>query len=72
VAKRGSTAVVVCSSAFTTLGRAQASALGNPTLPIAVIPHPFGNRTGQEVRQIAEQCLRDIVALTGAGAAIES
>jgi len=43
----------VCSTAFATLGRAQARALGHPDLPIAVIAHPFGIRTRDEVRQIA-------------------
>ena len=33
IAKRGRAAVAICSSAFTTLGRAQARALGNPDLP---------------------------------------
>ena len=49
--------------AFTTLGRAQARALGSPELPIAVIPHPFGTRTRSEVRDLARQCATDVVAL---------
>jgi hypothetical protein len=48
-----------------TLGRAQASALGNPELPIAVIAHPFGVRTRDEVRAIAEQCADDLAKLAG-------
>lgn len=67
VAKRGRVAVTICSTAFTTLGRAQAKALGNPGLPIAVIPHPFGLRTRDEVRRMAEQCARDIAALSTEG-----
>jgi hypothetical protein len=55
--------VTICSTAFTTLGRAQAKALGNPALPIAVIAHPFGLRKRDEVREMAKQCVRDIVAL---------
>jgi hypothetical protein len=58
--------VTVCSTAFLTLGRAQAKALGNPELPIAVIEHPFGLRKREEVRRMAEQCVKDIVALVGA------
>ena len=53
----------MCSTAFATLGRAQARALGHPDLPIAVIAHPFGIRTRDEVRQIAEQCVEQIVRL---------
>jgi len=59
----------VCSTAFATLGRAQAQALGHPDLPIAVIPHPFGIRTREEVRQIAAQCVEEIVKLVSKDAA---
>jgi len=38
-------------------------------LPIAVMPHPFGNRTRQEVSQIAVQCAEDIVKLVSKAAA---
>jgi hypothetical protein len=67
VAKRGTSAVTVCSTAFLTLGRAQARALGNANLPIAVIPHPFGTRSREEVREIASRCVDELVDLiTGA------
>jgi hypothetical protein len=59
----------VCSTAFLTLGRAQARALGYPDLPIAIIPHPFGNRTRDEVRQLAVQCAEDIMKLVSKDAA---
>ena len=63
MAKRGRVAVEVVSTAFLTLGRAQARALGYPDLPMAVIPHPFGVRTRDEVRQMAKQCADDIARL---------
>ena len=53
----------MCSTAFNTLGRAQARALGHADLPIGVIPHPFGTRGGDEVGKIAEQCAADIARL---------
>jgi hypothetical protein len=53
----------VCSTAFQTLGRAQARALGNALLPIAVIPHPFGGRAREDVRRIAGECVDDIARL---------
>ncbi len=68
MAKRGSAAITICSSAFTTLGRAQASSLGHASLSIAVVPHPFGLRTRDEVREMAEKCVDDIAKLA-AGAA---
>jgi hypothetical protein len=46
-----------------TLGRAQARALGQPDMPIAVIPHPFGVRTRDEVRKLAGACIDDVVKL---------
>ena len=52
-AKQGLAAMVVCSTAFVTLGRSQLKALGCPDLPIAVMPHPFGVRTRAEVRALA-------------------
>ena len=63
MAKRGPAAVTICSTAFQMLGRAQASALGNSALPIAVIAHPFGVRSRAEVRQMAEKCADDIAEL---------
>ncbi|MBI4203639.1 MAG: hypothetical protein HY527_01320 [Betaproteobacteria bacterium] len=45
--------------------------MGNPTLPIAVIAHPFGNRTRSEVRQMAEQCVHDILKLVIEETAVE-
>ena len=55
--------MTVCSTTFTGLGRAQARALGYPDLPIAVVPHPFGIRTRDEIREIARQCVDDIARL---------
>jgi hypothetical protein len=51
-----------------TLGRAQARALGDANLPIAVIPHPFGLRTREEVREIASACVDKLVELVTGGA----
>ena len=58
--------VTVCSTAFVTLGRAQARALGAPGMPIAVVPHPFGVRKRDEIRDIAQQCADDIARLVTA------
>ena len=59
--------MTVCSTAFLTLGKAQARALGDANLPIAVIPHPFGARTRDEVREIASKCVDDLVELLTGG-----
>ena len=55
--------MTICSTAFVTLGHAQARALGHASLPIAVIPHPFGLQTRQEVHQSATLCVDDIARL---------
>ena len=55
--------MTVVSTAFNSLGKAQARALGHPTLPLAIIPHPFGSRKREEVRALAEQCVAEIVRL---------
>ncbi|MBI3938450.1 MAG: hypothetical protein HY323_15850 [Betaproteobacteria bacterium] len=63
-------AIEICSTPFVALGRAQASALGYSSLPIAVVPHPFGTAARNEVRQMAKQCADDIAGLAcGSGAA---
>jgi len=55
--------MTIVSTAFIVLGRAQAKALGHPDLLLAIIPHPFGLRTREEVRALAGQCVEDIVRL---------
>jgi hypothetical protein len=58
--------VTVVSNAFISLGKAQARSLGHTNLPLAVIPHPFGSRTPEEVRALAEQCVAEIAKLVAA------
>ena len=53
----------MCSTSFVGLGRAQQKALGSPDLPIAVVPHPFGTRSREELREIAAKCADDIARL---------
>ncbi len=61
--KRGVPAITICSDQFIVLGRKQLKALGSEGHPIAVIPHPFGLRTRDEVRAIAETCATDIARI---------
>ena len=63
MAKRGKAALTVCSTSFLGLGRAQQKALGSPDLPIAVVPHPFGTRSREELLEIARQCADDVARL---------
>ncbi len=56
-------AITVCSTAFTVLGAKQLKALGCEGHPMAVVPHPFGLRTREEIRGIAEKCVEDIARI---------
>ena len=58
--KRGKAAVTVCSTAFESLGRAQARSLGCPDLPIALVPHPFGLISREKLRAVAEDVAKQI------------
>ena len=61
--KRGRAALTVVSQSFIGLGRAQQKALGSPDLPMALIPHPFGTRSREELKEIAAKCADDIARL---------
>jgi predicted dienelactone hydrolase len=63
IAKRGRAGLQICSTVFVAMGRMQARALGQPDLPIVAVPHPFGGRSRDEVRAIAQQCAGDIAAV---------
>ena len=56
-------AVTICSTAFETLGRRQAEALGCAGLPIAFVPHPFGLHTRAELPKLAEDVAAQIAKL---------
>ena len=62
-AKREVPALAICSTAFATLGKSQAKALGHAELPIAIVPHPFGIRDREELREIAAKTVDDIAKL---------
>jgi hypothetical protein len=55
--------VTVCSTPFEGLGRAQASALGCSSLPIALVAHPFGLRARSDLPRLAEDVAAQIAKL---------
>ncbi|MBI2315888.1 MAG: hypothetical protein HYU75_02320 [Betaproteobacteria bacterium] len=61
--KRAKAAVTICSTAFETLGRSQARALGCPDLPLALVPHPFGIIARDNLRPVAEDVAKQIEAV---------
>jgi hypothetical protein len=52
--------VTICSTEFITLGRVEASALGLPKLPIAIVQHPLGGLRAEEVQRRAQSVV-DVV-----------
>jgi hypothetical protein len=56
-------AITICSDQFIVLGRKQLKALNCEGHPIAVVPHPFGLRTREEIRAIAERCVGDLARI---------
>ena len=53
--------MTICSTAFVAMGRAQAGKLAFARLPIVVVPHPFGMRSRDEIRALAQDCVVEIV-----------
>ena len=70
MARRGGVGITICSTPFAGLGRAQATSLGQPELPLLVMPHPFGNRSRAEVDDIAAQCLAQLEQVLKEGRAV--
>ncbi len=58
--------MTVCSTAFETLGRSQARALGCPDLPLAFVPHPFGIIAREKLRAVAEDVARQVETVLAA------
>ena len=56
-------AAVVCTEPFIATGRAMARARGNAEYPFAVIPHPIGSASEEEMRSRAEAALPQVVQL---------
>ena len=67
--QRGKAAVTICSSAFMSLGRAQAAAFKTPGLPIAEVTHPFGSLSREQLRAEAVRCAAQIEAFMAEGGA---
>ena len=60
---RGVPAAVVCTEPFIATGRAMARARGKAEYPFAVVPHPIGSASDDEMRARAEAALPQVVEL---------
>jgi len=63
--RRGKPAMVLVTTAFLALARAEAAAYGMPKLRIVEIPHPLGGALEADVARYAEQAVRSIELLLG-------
>ncbi len=61
--KRGLVTAAICSEPFAKLGKAQSRVLGTPELPLAMIPHPLGGISLDEVQERARVAIPQIVAI---------
>jgi len=61
--KRGLATAVICSGPFQNLGKAQAKVFGVPDLPLALIPHPLGGLSLEQVEGRAEHAIPQVVKI---------
>ena len=61
-------AAVICTEEFVASSKAQAAICGNPLYEFAVVAHPIGSLTADELRARAAAAVPQVIAiLTGAG-----
>ncbi len=61
LSKRGLATAVITSTAFLNLGKAQSKVFGVPDLPLAIIPHPLGGLSLEQVEGRAEHAIPQLV-----------
>ena len=66
--KRGLTTAVICSDAFLKVAKTQARVFGVPDLPLAVIPHPLGGLSIEQVEGRALVAIPQVADLIRAAA----
>ncbi len=55
-------AVLVASSVFADAAVHQSTALGQPDVRRVLIPHPIQDRTDDELRELAHECVEEVLA----------
>jgi hypothetical protein len=61
--KRGIPAAVICTEEFENMGRASAAAAGLPDYPFAIVPHPIGRLSDEELQRKAEKAAPQAIEL---------
>ncbi len=73
IARRGLAAGVICTKPFLPTGRAMARALGEPDYPFAMVDHPIGSLTPEQLRERAADAVQQLLPLLlGTPAAVAS
>jgi hypothetical protein len=67
IEQRGVPAAVICTRPFIPTAKAMARACSLPDYPFAVIDHPLGSLTREELRRRAEEALPQVVAVLECG-----
>jgi len=60
---RGVVTALICTDQFITTAKAMAQIRGIPDYPFAIVPHPMGSLTPQEVRAKAEAAVPKVIEL---------
>ena len=66
-AKRGIPAVVLITEEFWPQGEFVAESLGMPDVPKVKLPHPIAGTGSENIRNVARQVARDVIAALEAG-----
>lgn len=61
IEKLGVPVATILSRDFAGLGQSECKALGFPTMPVVVVPHPFGSLKREQVRKIADDVVDEII-----------
>ena len=61
--QRGVPTAVICTDEFVASARAQAAISGNPDYPFAVVSHPIGSLTADELRERARTAASQVIEI---------
>ena len=60
--KQGIPTVTICTEAFVELARTEAKNLGLPDLPLAIVQHPMGGLSTEQVLQRSHEAWDQVIA----------
>lgn len=63
IEKRGTPAVVICTTPFAKTAASMAKRQGYPDYRVGLLPHPVANATADEVVRLAQEALPQVLAI---------